>query len=615
MCGIAGLWSVPTSDDQETAAWMRRMLHSLAHRGPDDEGLWLDEVHHVVLGHRRLSVLDVSAAGHQPMVSADGTCVVTFNGEIYNFRELREELERFDGGLRTGTDTEVLLRGYQRWGTSVVDRLVGMFAFALWDSKRGQLFLARDRAGEKPLYYAHDGRSFSFASELSALAKLPWVDDRLNRRALSLYLQFQYVPAPESIYAGVRKLPPAHALVVRPEGLRLWRYWDPSRLAGAPPLALDEPEALERLEALLRRSVRGQMVADVPVGAFLSGGIDSSLVVSLMAEAGGARPVKTFTIGFGAAGYDESPHAEAVARHLGTEHTTHRLDPAVAIDLVPGIPAMYQEPFADSSALPTHLVSRVARRHVTVSLSGDGGDEGFGGYARYRHLATVYPLLRVLGPASALLRPVLRASPGRAARAAWLLGKPAGEVYRGLVSVFDASEVQSLAGEVAPFEAFERAWSTPCRTLRTRMMLTDLLTYLPEAILTKVDRAAMASSLETRAPLLDHRVLEFGLSLPDRFVRDKYLLKQLAYKRVPRALLDRPKQGFGVPLEGWLRHELRELVQDTLAPAALARAGIVDPAVAERIVREHLAGTRSHSSRIWALLVLVLWSESRRARA
>ena len=590
------------------------MLARIAHRGPDDVGVWTDADAGLLLGHRRLAVIDPSPLGHQPMVSDDGRLAIVFNGEIYNFEELRRELTARGVRFRSNCDTEVLLYGYREWGETVVDRLVGMFAFAIWDVTSRELFLARDRAGEKPLYYAMGRNGFAFASEVTALALLPDVDDAIDSSALSLYLQYQYVPAPYSIYRGIRKLPPGHAMRVRGAGVTTWRYWDPLPLAAGPRLVIDEQDAIGELESRLRDAVRGQMIADVPLGAFLSGGIDSTAVVSLMVELS-TQPIRTFTVGFDDTQFEESRHATAVANYLGTHHTVEYLTERDALELIPQVPYMYGEPFADSSSLPTHLVARMARHHVTVSLSGDGGDEALGGYHRYAFLATVCSLRGPGGVFGRLARPVLSRLPGRLGRGAELASRSRAEIYRRLIMVFPASDVRALAGDIATMDEYDRAWkSTGHCPVRQRAMLADLLTYLPEAILVKVDRAAMATSLETRAPFLDHRLLEFALRLPGDMIRGKRLLRRLVYRRVPRSIVDRPKQGFGVPLARWFRGELRSLVFDALTEDRMHAAGVQDYSVVRRMVDEHMSGTREHPARLWALLVLSMWNDARRER-
>ena len=613
MCGIAGIRLSDSVGLDLAEERLERMLVRLAHRGPDDAGIWSDRPAGVLLGHRRLAVIDISPLGHQPMVSEDGRLAIVFNGEIYNYLELRRELERRGVRFASNCDTEVLLYGYREWGERVVDRLVGMYAFGIWDATSDRLFLARDRAGEKPLYYANGAWGFAFASEVGALTELPGVTDTIDSDAVSLYLQYQYVPAPYSIYRGVRKLPPGHAMRVEGGRATVWRYWDPVPFAQAPRLAITEADAVAELESLLRAAVRGQMIADVPLGAFLSGGIDSTAVVSLMVELSTIK-VRTFTVGFDVPEFDESKHASAVAKVLGTEHTVEYLTERDALELIPEVPRMYGEPFADSSALPTHLVARTARHHVTVSLSGDGGDEALGGYPRYQHVVVAS---LVAGPRSVfrVAKPFLKRMPGKIGRGSALLSLPAIEIYRRLVSTFAVADVRSLTGETVRLDEYERAWtSTVGYPVRQRAMLADLLTELPEAILAKVDRAAMATSLETRAPILDHRVLEFALKLPVHLLRRKRLLKQLVYRRVPREIMERPKQGFGVPLNRWFRGELKPLVMDNLTADRLAAAGVQDDTVARRVIDEHMSGRVDHSARIWALLMLTMWNEGRRVR-
>jgi asparagine synthase (glutamine-hydrolysing) len=420
MCGIVGTWERAHGGLDARRERIGAAMDALRHRGPDDHGVWVGQAGTVVLGHRRLSILDVSHAGHQPMVSRGGRYVLTYNGELYNYLELREELEASGTQFLSSSDTEVVLEGFARWGEALLERMVGMFAFAIWDDIEQRMFLARDRAGEKPLYYASADKAFAFASELGALRELPWVDSGIDPDAVAMYLEHQYVPAPLTIYRGARKLPPGHAMTVDRDGLRLWRYWDPLTVALSGPLEIGEEEAVEQLEALLGRAVRQQMISDVPLGAFLSGGIDSTAVVAMMVGASSA-PVRTFTIGFEEAEHDESPYARRVADFLGTDHTTEILSASASLERVASIPGLYGEPFGDCSALPTQLVSSMARKHVTVSLSGDGADELFGGYARYRGIEKVNALLKALGPLQGGARGVLRASGGPFARVAGLL--------------------------------------------------------------------------------------------------------------------------------------------------------------------------------------------------
>jgi asparagine synthase (glutamine-hydrolysing) len=588
------------------------MLAAQVHRGPDDVGVWSDPDGLAHLGHRRLSIIDLSPAGHQPMVLADGAYAITYNGEIYNYRELRRALEVTGVRFRSSSDTEVLLHAYAAWGPAMLDRLVGMFAFAIWDSGKKELFLARDRAGEKPLYYGRTNAALAFASELQALVDVPDIDCSLDRDALAMYLEYQYVPAPKTIYKGIAKLPPAHAMLVDTANApRIWRYWDPLEFALQPRLDINEQDAAKHLEQLLQEAVRGQLLADVPVGAFLSGGIDSSAVVAAMVGVSSSK-VKTFTIGFDIRGYDESEHGERVARHLGTDHTVEFLSEDDAIDLVPRVATMYGEPFADSSALPTHLVSRVARKRVTVALSGDGGDEAFGGYSRYFHLIGVNVPRMLARPVRGPLRALRPLVFGRARRFVERLAESDRERFRKTLTVVSADHVVRLTGTRGTLAEFERAWDQRLADGAYRhAMLADMLAYLPEAILVKVDRAAMAVSLETRAPLLDHRILEFSLRLPLSMVRRKRLLKTIAYRRIPKTILDRPKQGFGVPIGHWFRGRLRDLLRDMLSTQRLHHMGIVDMRLVERYVRDHLTGRANYETPLWALLMLSLWDQER----
>ena len=432
----------------------------------------------------------------------------------------------------------------------------------------------------------------------------------ISQEAVALYLMHQYIPAPHTIYKGMFKLPPAHAMTVKGNTVNTWCYWDVLAFIKEPRLELSEAEASEQLEPLLREAVKGQMIADVPLGAFLSGGIDSSIVVALMTELS-SQPVKTFTIGFDIPEYNESEHAAAVAAHLGTDHTCEYLSEQDALALIPDIPGMYGEPFADPSALPTHLVAGVARKHVTVSLSGDGGDEAFGGYDRYDALDRFerYGLAKLGG-----LQTLAELMPGKVGRAAAFMGMSARDFNLELSRKFTPEQTAQLVGVTPHYPVHERAWSaTSGMPARRRAMVADMLTYMPEAVLTKVDRAAMAVSLETRAPLLDHRVLEFSLRLPTSLLRGKPLLRKLAYERVPQQLLDRPKQGFGVPLGAWFRNDLRELLYDTLTPKNLHSLGIENSALVRRMMDQHVSGEQDANFPLWVLLVLVLWSEKRPA--
>lgn len=642
MCGIAGfLGAVPLGEG--AAATARAMGDALRHRGPDAGGEWLDPAAGLAFAHRRLSIVDLSPAGAQPMASADGRWVICFNGEIYNHLALRHELQRAGRApaWRGHSDTETLLAALAAWGTAgALERTVGMFAFALWDRHERTLVLARDRLGEKPLYYGAAGGTLLFASELQALRVHPAFEGGIDRGALALLLRLGYVPAPWSIHPGIRKLPPGTWLALRGAGDALaapvpyWSVREAAERGASTPLALDDEEAVDRLDALLRQSIEGQRMADVPLGAFLSGGIDSSTTVAVM-QALSAEPVRTFTIGTPDAALDESAHARAVARHLGTRHHELVVTPAEAEAVIPQLPALYAEPFADASQIPTYLVSRMARQQVTVALSGDAGDELFGGYERYRwaqRIAAVPRGLRRAGAAalgalpaeawSGLLSPVARWLPRelqeghRADRLrklhAVLAARSDDAVYHQIVEHWPPHAHPVIGAPTAP-TVFDDA---PPAGLgfEQRMMLLDLQSYLVDDILVKVDRAAMAASLETRVPLLDHRIVEFALALPLRHkMRDgqgKWVLRRLLDRHVPRALVDRPKLGFGIPIHAWLRGPLRDWAETLLAEPRLRAAGLLDPAPVRRLWAEHLAGRNDWGYRLWPVLMFEAWREA-----
>ena len=645
MCGITGFFDPDRrAGDDESTATVLRMADTLQHRGPDDRGAWVDAEAGLALGFRRLAIVDLSAEGHQPMVSASGRYVLAFNGEVYNHADLRRELVASGAApFRGQSDTEVMLAAFERWGPDrALERFVGMFAFALWDRRERILRLARDRIGEKPLYYGWAGGGLVFGSELKALRAYPGFSGEVDREALALYMRFGYVPAPHSIYRGIRKLPPGTSLTIDagrtvaagalPDPVPYWSARRAAEAGAAAPFEGTEAEAADRLEALLREAVGLQMVADVPLGAFLSGGVDSSTIVALM-QAQSPRPVKTFTIGFEEAGYDEARYAKEVARHLGTEHTELYVTPAEAREVIPSLPTLYDEPFADSSAIPTYLVSRMARRQVTVSLSGDGGDELFGGYSWYPRTVQVWDKVRRLpralrrttagalaavearrprrpGGAGRLARFV---SPDRVGKLAALLGHAdeAEDVHWALLSRWDGLPPVVLGTAEAPpappgWEAHPGLGDVP-----RRLMLTDMLTYLPDDILAKVDRASMGVSLEARAPFLDHRVVEFALRVPTAMkIRDghgKWLLRQVLYRHVPRELIERPKMGFTVPIGAWLRGPLREWAEELLDEGRLRREGFLDPGPIRRRWDEHLSGRRDRADDLWSALMFQAW--------
>ena len=647
MCGIAGFLD-PTLAADAAPSRLRRMTDALRHRGPDAEGQWQDAALGLALGHRRLSIVDLSPAGAQPMLSASGRHVVVFNGEIYNHAAIRADLEASGRApaWRGHSDTEVLLAACDAWGIeATLPRLDGMFAIAMFERTARCLHLVRDRLGEKPLYWCADGdKRLAFASELHALRRGPIAAGEVDPAALRDYLRRGYVHAPGTILRGVAKLVPGEHVRIALAGdgrfsthrARYWSAMDAARAGLAAPRALDDREALERLRTLLDDSVRLRMLADVPLGAFLSGGIDSSIVVATMQRLS-SRPVRTFTIGFGEARYNEAAHARAVAAHLGTEHTEFTATPQDAQGLIPQLPGMLDEPMADSSLIPTFLVSRLARQHVTVSLSGDGGDELFGGYARYA-------LTERLAQQQARLPHWLRTAVAAGMRAtpagAWdALGRllpdritarrlgdrmhkladrlvldDAPSLYASLSSWWPMPD-EVLAGDVRaalrPEHAHRFALTAADATLTERMMAEDLTHYLPGDILAKVDRASMAVSLEARVPLLDHHLVEFAWQLPMHMkVRDgrgKWLLRTLLHEYVPAALVERPKQGFTVPVEHWLRGELRDWAQDLLSPAALARHGLLDARVVGTYLREHLDGRRAWTPQLWSVLMFQAW--------
>lgn len=639
MCGIVGFKSnqnfirLRESLPEATAA--------LTHRGPDDAGLFFDPEAGVGLGHRRLSVIDLSEAGRQPMASDDGILQIAYNGEIYNFQEIRRNLEAHGHNFRTGTDTEVILEAYREWGVDCLTRFVGMFAFALWDKKANMLFLARDRIGIKPLYYYHAAGDFLFASELKALMAFKEFPKDIDPEAVPLFLHYQYVPAPYSIFRDTHKLLPGHYLICNGENLKTSAYWE---LPPADPVNEDvegnEEEMLDALDRVLGEAVSCRLISDVPLGALLSGGIDSSLVVALMQNASRGS-VRTFSIGFNEPGYDEAPWAARVAAHLGTEHTEFYVTPGEALDVIPRLPEIYDEPFADASAVPTCLVSRLARTRVTVALSGDGGDEQFAGYVRYwsaRAMATGFqrlptPLAKSLGqilgripvswvekcymPWRDVLPQRYRVTnfPDKWQKLVRLMRRVSlEELYRMTICLWSEHDLRFLFDRRPAGTGFEATFKeTAGWPIFSRLMRVDQKTYLPDAMLTKVDRASMAYSLEVRVPLLDHRVVAFTASIPDslkyRNGKGKYLLRRLLARYVPEALFDRPKMGFGVPIDGWFRGELKELLLDYLSAERIKREGLFHYNEVEKKIKEHLTRNANHQYRLWALLMWEMWRE------
>ena len=649
MCGISGYLNRARSEPAERMeATVRRMADVLRHRGPDDGGTWCDAKAGIALGHRRLAIIDVSPEGHQPMHSASGRYVIVYNGEVYNFPALRRELEGLGHRFRGHSDTEVLLAATDQWGIeATLPRLNGMYAFALWDCREHTLHLVRDRLGEKPLYYGWCGNAFVFGSELKALRAHPDFRAQVNRDVLALFLRHNCVPAPHSIYQGIFKLPPATLLTLRARGVprelpEPRAYWDLRAVAQAAAAerrtAVADPKAwVAELDTLLRDAVAMRMVADVPLGAFLSGGVDSSTVVALM-QAQSARPVRTFSIGFNERAFNEAQHAKAVAHHLGTDHTELYVAPEQAREVIPRLPELYDEPFSDSSQIPTFLVAQLARQHVTVSLSGDGGDELFGGYNRYawgprlwRYMCRVPRGVRAAAAAGVTVIPsgaidavgrmagraLGRALPpnlgDKAHKAAAVLGAHSADaLYRTLISHW-GDPAQVVQGATEPWSLHRSDLAQAFPEFRERMMYLDTCTYLPDDILAKVDRAAMGVSLESRIPLLDHRVVEFAwrapLELKFRGGKGKWLLRQVLYQYVPQALIERPKMGFGVPIGAWLRGPLHVWAQALLDPARLQREGFFPPQVVHKKWDEHQRGARNWQHLLWDVLMFQAWNE------
>lgn len=640
MCGIAGMvdWRAATSADALRSI-ADAMIETVRHRGPDAGDVWVEAEGGVALGQRRLAIIDLSPGGAQPMHSADRRFVITFNGEIYNYRDIRRELQAAGHSMRSDSDTEVLLEACALWGVeAAIERAIGMFAFALWDRKTRSLTLARDRLGIKPLYYAASPERILFASQLKAFRPAPHWKPTIDEDAVVGYLRHAYIAQPRTIYREAEKLAPGHILTLREGSTPSPKcFWDLRGIAVAgqrrnDPVP-DPREAADRLDALLRDSVKLRMIADVPLGAFLSGGIDSSTVVALM-QAQSTRAVKTFSIGFHESGYDEAQCAKQVAAHLGTDHTEFYVEPRHALDVIPHLADWFDEPFADPSQIPTYLVSELTRKHVTVALSGDGGDELFAGYNRYvwaERLARAVNLvprplrgasaaaLRALAPQTwnrlfgfvpAAWRPAL---PGdKLHKITTLLDNPQPDaIYRRLVSQWERPEEVAAAGREPRGPMWDPTIARDFRDLVPRMQFLDMITYLPDDILTKVDRATMAVGLEGRVPLLDHRVVAYSWSLPLEFKlrggRSKWLLRQVLDRYVPRSLIDRPKMGFGVPIDAWLRGPLREWAESLLAPARLASDGFVRVEPVRRAWREHLEGSRNWQYPLWTVLMLQAW--------
>lgn len=649
MCGFAGFWdskgSLPDPGD-----CLARMAGVIAHRGPDDHQVYFDADCGLGLGHRRLSIIDLSPDGRQPMTSISGRYVLAYNGEIYNFGKLRTELEHVGAVFRGHSDTEVILAAVETWGLgAALNRFNGMFAFALWDRREHELHLVRDRLGIKPLYYGKVGNSFVFGSDIASFREFPGFTGDIDRGVLCLFLRHNYVPAPWSIHTGIKKLLPGHRLIINnpdsgdlPASDPWWTVREAVAKGLANPFSGTATEAVDGLEAILADAVKSRMVSDVPLGAFLSGGIDSSTVVALM-QAGHSSPVRTFSIGFEDTEFNEAAFASEVARHLGTDHTELYVSPRDCLDVIPQLPAIYSEPFADSSQIPTFLVSQLARSEVTVSLSGDGGDELFAGYHNYtfgsalwRRAAGIPTWLR--GPGATVMKGI----PTETWDFLFRLARPfdsggrefkvTGDRLHKLADVISRKDFRSM------YRALVSAWKDPARMVIdgweppsllqgldpdppttspiASMMYWDLMTYLPDNVLTKVDRASMAVSLEVRVPLLDHRVVEYAWGLPMEFKiregRSKWALREVLDRHVPNSLIDRPKRGFGVPLTKWLRGPLLDWAETLLAPDRLEADGIFRPEIIRKSWQEFLEGRRQWQAGLWTVLMFQAWLEQSR---
>jgi asparagine synthase (glutamine-hydrolysing) len=648
VCGIAGVFSYKPIDE----AVVRRMNDSLRHRGPDDSGVHIASVNescHIALAHRRLSILDLSPLGHQPMVSPSGRFAISYNGEVYNFKEIRQQCEQHGFSFRGGSDTEVILAAIEQWGVEeAVRKFVGMFALAIWDNRDATLFLCRDRLGKKPLYYTARGDTCAFGSELKAICALPSFHREIDRNVLALLVRYNLIPSPWSIYKDVFKVPPGAVVAVQQRGgsfeATSSAYWSLADVAARGQAGLidgEERDVVDQFEALLSDAVGIRMIADVPLGAFLSGGIDSSTVVALMQKQS-SIPVKTFSIGNADKKHDEAAYAKAVAHHLGTEHTEFYITGKDILDVVPLLPQMFDEPLPDSSQIPTFLVSKLSRTKVTVALTGDGGDEVFGGYARYRRVPQVwkalaavpYPLRKAGGrflagksPGAGLLVSAAASflrSQGRVCNsdqvrsyiaATASVASPQDLFHRYLCNELDPAGVVVGAGAVGVPLLSPGMWPV-FRNFESTMMYVDMLNFLSEDILVKVDRASMAVSLETRIPILDHRVVEFAWRLPLKYkirgTQSKWILRQVLHRYVPESLVNRPKMGFSIPVGKWLKNELRPWAEEMLSEARLKRQGYFAAAPIRRKWLEHLSGQRDWHFYLWNILTFQAWLEAQR---
>ena len=642
MCGLTGFWEFKQATTNDLEETLRKMSSTLMPRGPDSEGTWVDANSRLGMGHRRLAIQDLSLSGHQPMHSASGRFVIAYNGEMFNAEEIREEFAKTGKHFKGHSDTEVLVEACDTWGvTKAVKKMVGMFAFALWDRKEQTLYLVRDRLGIKPLYWGIINNVLFFGSQPKSFRPHPKFEAEIDSEALPSYFRFNYIPGPFSIYKDINKLEPGHILEINANGIAKKNcYWDLPNIALAGVSSsknLSTQEWIERLESLLKDSIKKRMISDVPLGAFLSGGIDSSTVVALM-QAQSDRPIKTFSIGFHEQGYNEAQHAKEVAQHLGTDHHEQYLSAKQAQDIIPSLAEWYDEPFADSSQIPTYLVSRMAREHVTVCLSGDGGDELFAGYNRYFVGLKIWNRIKHCPPA---LRNVMAASIRLFSPNTWdmfgkfipeskrpsLLGdkahkfadilekSSAKDYYLSLVSQWQNPRALVLGQH----ETFMNVWKEEVLSSEHHflewMQLQDMLTYLPEDILAKVDRASMAVSLEARVPIIDHRVVELSWQIPRslkiRNGKSKWILREILKKYVPEELFDRPKMGFGVPIGDWLRDDkaLRPWAEELLNPQKIRQQHHLNASLVQKKWEEHLSGKRNWQHALWSILMFQAWLE------
>lgn len=643
MCGLTGFINLNNElSREELMNTATLMANSITYRGPDAGGTWADEKDGIALGHRRLSIKDLSTEGHQPMFSASGRYVIVYNGEIYNFNEIRVSLENMGHSFRGQSDTEVMLEAIEFWGIKkAIKKFTGMFAFALWDRNEKLLYLGRDRFGEKPIYYGWMGKTFLFGSELKSLRIHPSFKTYIDRESVALFVQYNYIPSPYCIYKGIYKMPPATLLTINPQnGMSLsapekyWSLWDVVEAGKKNPFLGNEVEASEQLDYFLHEAIGPQMIADVPLGAFLSGGVDSSTIVAIMQQKS-KDPIKTFTIGYLESAYNEAEYAKNVAKYLGTNHTELYVSSKQAIDVIPRLTDMYDEPFSDASQIPTFLVSQLAKQQVTVSLSGDGGDELFGGYNRHlwgekiKNTLNNYPnfMLKFGGD-------ILRSMPIQ-----FLEGSPflpdrfknirfSEKVYKlsNIISIEDSATMyQNLISQwrnphdivlgLSPQSQYRNNLETPdcLSSITEKMMYMDMINYLPDNILQKVDRASMNVSLESRAPFLNHHIVEFAWSLPISMKikndKSKWLLREVLYKYIPKELIERPKMGFGVPLDSWLRGPLKEWAEDLIDEKKLIDNGFFNPEPIRKKWKQHISGRYNWQYPIWNILIFQDWIE------